>query len=159
LLDIRKIELFVYDFDGVMTDNKVYINQKGEEMVKVNRGDGLAISEIKKMGFKQIIMSSEKNKVVSARAKKLKINVLQGIADKKDSLKSFCNEKNISLNKVAYVGNDINDKDAMELVGLTFCPSDAHEKIKTLSNYTFISKGGDGTIRELLDYILDNKGD
>ena len=75
---IKLIELFVYDFDGVMTDNKVYIDQNGIEMVQVNRADGLGIAELKKMGYKQIILSTEKNSVVAARANKLGIGYLQG---------------------------------------------------------------------------------
>ena len=78
------IKLIVYDFDGVMTDNKVYVDQFGNESVQVNRGDGLGVSEIKKIGIKQIIISTEKNPIVSSRAKKLKIDCLQGV-------KNYCN--------------------------------------------------------------------
>lgn len=79
----QEIKLIVYDFDGVMTDNKVYIDQNGMESVQVNRGDGLGVSEIKKLGIKQIILSTEKNLVVAARAKKLKIDCLHGVNNKK----------------------------------------------------------------------------
>ena len=82
----KKIKLIVYDFDGVMTNNKVYIDQNGNEMVAVNRADGLAIAEIKKIGIEQIIISTEKNKVVSVRARKLDIPCAQGIDNKKDYL-------------------------------------------------------------------------
>ena len=78
-----RIKLFVYDFDGVMTDNKVYVDQDGKETVQVNRGDGLGISEIKKLGIEQIIISTEKNPVVVKRAEKLGIGCMQGIENKK----------------------------------------------------------------------------
>ena len=151
---INKIKLIVYDFDGVMTDNKVYVDQNGNEMVSVNRSDGLGVSEIKKLGIKQIILSTEKNPVVTARASKLGITCLQEIDNKKNALMDYCNNNDIELNNVAFVGNDINDKKAMEIVGVTFCPADAHENIITISDYIFKTKGGNGVIRELLDLIL-----
>jgi len=148
-----KIELIVYDFDGVMTDNKVYVNQKGYEMVQVNRADGLGISEIKKLGIKQIIISTEKNQIVSKRAKKLNIECLQGIDNKKETLKKFCKENNYNQNNIAFVGNDINDIEAMKISGYSFCPADAHGSIKDVCNFVLGSKGGDGVIRELFDII------
>ncbi len=154
-----KIKLIVYDFDGVMTDNKVYVDQDGKETVQVNRGDGLGISEIKKLGIEQIIISTEKNPVVITRAKKLGIYCLQGIENKKDVLINFCQKNDYELEYVAYVGNDINDKEAMEIVGYSFCPSDAHGSIKKISNHILDTKGGNGVIRELLDFINNKKGE
>ena len=96
-MNINELKLIVYDFDGVMTDNKVYIDHSGNEIVQVNRGDGLGISEIKKLGIKQIIISTEKNKVVSARARKLGIDCLQGIDDKKHTLIEYCKHNDIDI--------------------------------------------------------------
>ena len=158
-IDKNRINLLVYDFDGVMTDNKVFIDQNGREMVKVNRADGLGVSEIKKLGIEQIIISTEKNSVVSARASKLSIPCLQGIENKKDVLMNFCKKNDINLKNVAYVGNDINDKEAMEIVGVTFCPSDAHESIQSIAKYILKTKGGNGVVRELLDFINNEKGE
>lgn len=152
-------DLIVYDFDGVMTNNKVYLDQTGNEIVQVNRGDGLGVSEIKRFGIKQIIISTEKNQVVSTRAKKLGIECLQGIEDKKKTLIDYCKNNDIDILSVAFLGNDINDKKAMELVGFSLCPSDAHESIKLISNYVFTAKGGAGVIRELLDIIIEHKGE
>ena len=154
---MKKISLIVYDFDGVMTDNKVYIDQNGNEMIKVNRADGLAISEIKKLGIEQIILSTEVNPVVAQRAMKLQIPYLQGIDIKKDSLIDYCKINDIDIRQVAYVGNDINDKDTMKIVGITFSPSDAHHSIHSISDHILNSKGGDGIIRELLDYLIQQK--
>ena len=153
------IKLIVYDFDGVMTDNKVYIDQNGNEMVQVNRADGLGVSEIKKLGIEQIIISTEKNPVVTTRAKKLGIYCLQGIENKKDVLINFCQKNDYDLEYVAYVGNDINDKEAMGIVGYSFCPVDAYGSIKKISNQVLKTKGGHGITRELLDIIIEQKGD
>ena len=136
-----------------MTDNKVYVDQNGNETVKVNRSDGLGISEIKKLGIQQIIISTEKNLVVGKRAKKLGINCLQNVGNKKNALEENCKKINIELDQVIYVGNDINDKEAMEIAGITICPADAHESIKNISNHIFTKRGGDGVVRELYDFI------
>jgi len=156
--NFSKIKIICYDFDGVMTDNKVYVDQNGNEMVQVNRADGLSIAEIKKLGIKQIIISTEKNPVVSARASKLGIKCLQAINNKKNALINYCKINDIDLKQVAFVGNDINDKEAMEITGITFCPTDAHESIKAIANYILKTKGGYGVIRELLDFIIKQKG-
>ena len=147
------IKLFVYDFDGVMTNNKVFVDQHGNEMVQVNRADGLGILEIKKRGFKQIIFSTEKNPVITMRAKKLDIPCIQGIVNKKAEIVRYCRENKFPMDKVAYLGNDLNDKEAMEAIGITFCPADAHESIIEISDHVLNTKGGDGVIRELLDLI------
>jgi len=153
------LKLIIYDFDGVMTDNKVYVDQNGKEMVQVNRGDGLGASEIKKLGIQQMIISTEKNTVVSARARKLDIPCLQGIDNKKETLMDYCRKNNFDLKQVAYVGNDINDKDAMELAEIKYCPSDAHESIIAISDHVLKTKGGDGVVRELFDLILKKMGE
>jgi len=156
---MKNIKIIVYDFDGIMTDNKVFIDQNGNEMVQVNRADGLGVAEIKKLGIKQIIISTEKNPVVSARALKLGIPCLQGIENKSLALIDYCKNNNIDLQNVAYVGNDINDKNVMEIVGIKFCPSDAHESILNISDHILNAKGGGGVIRELLDLIINQKGE
>jgi YrbI family 3-deoxy-D-manno-octulosonate 8-phosphate phosphatase len=153
MMDLSNIKLIVYDFDGVMTDNKVYVDQKGNETVKVNRSDGLGVAEIKKLGIHQIIISTEKNLVVSNRAKKIGINCLQDIGNKKKALEDNCKKYNIDVDQVIYVGNDINDKEAMNISGITICPADAHESIKSISNHVFKKRGGDGIVRELYDLI------
>ena len=153
-MKIINIKMIVYDFDGVMTDNKVYVDQEGREIVQVNRADGLGVSEIKKLGIQQIIISTEKNTVVSSRATKLGIPCLQGIENKKTALIDYCKENVIHLKNVAYVGNDINDNDVMGNVGITFCPADAHDSIKAISDHALKTKGGHGVIRELFDFLI-----
>ena len=150
-INLKGIQLIVYDFDGVMTDNKVLIFQDGKEAVFCNRSDGLAISKIKQMGIPQIIISTEVNEVVTARAKKLGIPVIQGADNKKELVKKYCKDKKIDLDKVIYVGNDINDLDIMKLVGYPVAPSDASREIRRVAKIITKAKGGEGVIRELLN--------
>ena len=134
---MNSIKLLVYDFDGVMTDNKVYLDQQGNEMVQLSRADGLGVSEIRKLGISQIILSTETNPVVGARANKLDLFCIQGVDNKAQALTSFCVNHQITLGEVAYVGNDINDLEMMKQVETTFCPEDAHLSIKEISQYIF----------------------
>ena len=150
---MSSIKLLVYDFDGVMTDNKVYVDQHGNEMVQVSRADGLGVAEIRKLGVEQMILSTETNPVVGARAKKLNLFCLQGIDNKAQALTDYCESHQINLSDMAYVGNDINDLEVMKLVGVTFCPADAHVSIKKISQYILESKGGEGVSREILDLL------
>tara|TARA_Y100000590_G_scaffold338882_1_gene386223 strand:- start:74 stop:544 length:471 start_codon:yes stop_codon:yes gene_type:complete len=152
--DINRIKLLVYDFDGVMTNNEVYLDQDGKETVQVNRADGLAVSEIERLGIEQLIISTEKNPVVSVRAKKLGLNYVQGSSNKKKSLMELIQKNNINIKNVAYVGNDINDKEVMAFVGIAFCPADAHKSIKIISDKVLKTNGGKGVIREILDLLI-----
>src|SRR3972149_11758096 len=117
VLFLKNIQLIVYDFDGVMTDNRVILREDGLESVVVNRSDGLAIGIIKSMGIPQMILSKEQNKVLEARARKLGIPVLQGIDNKKETLIECCRNKNIFLSNVVYIGNENNDVVVMRIVG------------------------------------------
>lgn len=150
---VRNIKLIVYDFDGVMTDNKIILREDGLESVVVNRSDGLAVSLFKSRGIHQVILSTERNKVVAERAKKLDIPLLQDVSDKSGSLKIYCRERNIPLKDVVYVGNDLNDLGAMQIVGHPVCPADACKEVKAIAGIVLKSAGGDGAVRELLDHI------
>lgn len=150
------IRLIVYDFDGVLTDNKVVLSEDGLESVVVNRADGLAISIFKRMGIKQVILSTETNKVVEIRARKLDVPVIRGIENKEEAIVSYCKENNIQLKNVVYVGNDLNDLDAMKIVGFPVCPSDACKEIKNISRFILNVPGGAGIARDLLQYITKN---
>jgi len=143
------IELIVYDFDGVMTDNTAIVDENGKESVIVNRGDGAGVSYIKGLNINQVIISSEQNNVVTARGKKLGIETIHGVGDKKTVLHDFCQKNNYNLKKVLFIGNDINDYEAMTISGYTACPQDAEPEIKEYVNHIFDAKGGKGVIREL----------
>jgi len=152
---LQEIKLIVYDFDGVMTDNRVFIDENGKESVAVNRSDGLAVSLIKNMNIQQVIISTEKNPIVSFRAKKLNIDVYYGINNKALVLKKYCKEKKISLESVIYIGNDLNDLEVMKIVGLPIAPFDAYAEIKEISKHILKTKGGFGVVRELYTLILE----
>ncbi|MBI5050407.1 MAG: HAD hydrolase family protein [Nitrospirae bacterium] len=147
------MKLIIYDFDGVFTDNKVIVREDGVESVVVNRADGLAVSVIKSMGIEQIILTTEKNRIVQVRAHKLGIPAKSGVDDKKKNLLSYCKRRGIPLKSVAYVGNDLNDLEAMKMVGHPICPSDAYEQVRNICKIVLESAGGEGVARELLEYI------
>lgn len=147
-------DLLVYDFDGVMTDNRVLIFQDGTEAVITNRADGWGVAQLRKAGFRQIIVSTETNPVVSARAKKLQIEVVQGSSDKARDLVDYCQSNGIDLTKVLYVGNDLNDLDAMRLVGFPVAPADAHPEILKIAKHITQARGGEGVIKELSELLL-----
>ena len=143
------IKSIFYDFDGVMTDNKVIISESGEESVFVNRSDGLAISYFKKMGIDQYIISTEKNPVVSKRATKLNINVFQGIDNKLNKITSIMKENNLQKDEVIFIGNDLNDLEVIQYLPITFCPSDSHGEVLKYASKILSCKGGDGVIMTL----------
>ena len=149
----RDIDLIVYDFDGVMTDNRVVIFQNGTEAVVVNRADGLGVARFRDLGIPQLILSTETNPVVKARATKLRLEVITSCKDKKLTLKSYCAQNGYDLNKVVYVGNDLNDLEVMKIVGFSVAPADAHPQIRKIANLITKSKGGEGVVRDLSDYI------
>ena len=150
MINATQIKLLVYDFDGVMTDNRVLVDENGKESVIVHRGDGYAVSQIFKLGINQIILSTERNDVVTKRGKKLNLDVIHGVEDKKTILLHYCKKKQIQLKNVMFIGNDLNDYECMKCVGLKGCPADAECEILEIADWIAKSKGGYGVIRELL---------
>ena len=153
-MNINNIDAFVFDFDGVLTNNLVYLNQEGVESVVCSRADGLAFDVLRKLKKPTFILSTEKNSVVTMRAKKLKIQALQGIKNKADALSSLSESKGYDLGRILYVGNDLNDFNVMKICGYSVCPIDSHIKIKELSNIVLNTRGGEGVVRELLEDVL-----
>jgi YrbI family 3-deoxy-D-manno-octulosonate 8-phosphate phosphatase len=149
----KNIELIVYDFDGIMTDNKAIINQDGKESVSINRSDGLAISKIKDMGISQLILSTEKNNVVQKRADKLNIPVLNGVENKKKILNKYIKERKLEKKNVIYFGNDLNDLEVMNFVGFSVAPQDAYFEILDIASLVTKSSGGAGVIREFYNLL------
>ena len=150
----RDIDLIVYDFDGVMTDNRVIVFQDGTEAVVVNRADGLGVDRFRELGIPQLILSTETNPVVKARAAKLRIELIASCKDKKLALKNYCAQNGYDLNKVMYIGNDLNDLEVMRIVGFPIAPADAHPKIKKIAKLVTEAKGGEGVVKELSDYLI-----
>jgi len=153
-LNIDKIDTFIFDFDGVLTNNKVYISQNGNESVRCCRSDGLAFDVIKKLKKRVLILSTEKNKVVEARSRKLQVEVFHAVNDKKKALLSLEKKNNMNLSRVFYVGNDLNDYYEIKICGYSACPSDSHTDIKKIVNFKLLTKGGEGVVREIIEKIF-----
>jgi 3-deoxy-D-manno-octulosonate 8-phosphate phosphatase (KDO 8-P phosphatase) len=152
-LNAADIALICYDFDGVMTDNRVLVDESGREAVMVNRGDGLAVAAFKRQGLAQIILSTETNPVVAARAAKLGIPVLQGLDDKAATLTAWAAQQGFDLARTVFIGNDINDLEVMKLVGWPVAPADAHSQVLAMARIVTNARGGYGVIREFLDIV------
>ena len=153
-----QIKLFLSDVDGTLTDAGMYYGENGEEFKKFNTHDGKGFELLRKAGIKTGIITSENTKIVANRAKKLKVDYLyQGLEHKGklDIAKEICKELNISLNEVAYIGDDINCKELLLNVGLAACPSNALEEIKNIPNIIKLSKsGGNGAVREFCEMVV-----
>jgi len=150
-MTLEDIDAFVFDFDGVLTNNLVNLDQNGKESVSCSRADGLAFDVLRKLDKPAFILSTENNPVVAMRAKKLKIPVVQGVDDKVEAIKKLVNKNNYNLKNILYVGNDLNDYLVMQLCGYTVCPADSHSKIKEISDVVLKTNGGNGVVRELLE--------
>ena len=137
------------DFDGCLTDDRVWLNQDGEEFVAANRKDGLAVKRLKNLGIQVVITSTETNKVVLARGTKMGVEVLQGLADKAESIDQYLKQKNLSWNDVWYIGNDINDLGAIEKAKLSISPADAVKKVRKSVDVVLETNGGRGILSEI----------
>jgi len=148
---IRAIRLVAFDFDGVFTDNTVYVLRDGSEMVRCFRGDGLGLRKLEQAGIETVIISTETDPVVSARSRKLGIRCIQGCEDKKGALETIVKEMGISMAQVAFLGNDINDLSCLTSVGLPMVVQDAHPDVLIHARYQTIRQGGHGAVREICD--------
>ena len=152
-----KVELVAFDFDGVFTDNSVYISQEGIESVRCSRSDGLGLDRLRQVNVQIVIISTEKNSVVSVRASKLKIRCIQGVEDKAAEILKICTELNIAPAYTMFVGNDINDIPAFKIVGMPVGVNDAFPEIFPHIIFTTTKRGGYGAVRELCDMIYNAK--
>jgi len=150
---IRRIRLVAFDFDGVFTDNMVYVLEDGSEAVRCFRSDGIGLQKLKKWNIETVIISTEANPVVSARARKLKIRCIQDCQDKRAALEDIAREKNITLNEIAFVGNDINDLPCLECVALPIVVQDAYPDVVPTALYQTKRPGGHGAVREICDWF------
>ncbi len=148
---ICRIRIVAFDFDGVFTDNMVYVLEDGSEAVRCFRSDGIGLHKLKKLGIETVIISTEANPVVSARARKLKIHCIQNCQDKRAALEDIAREKNISLHEVAFVGNDINDLPCLECVALPIVVQDAYQEAVQIALFQTKRPGGHGAVREVCD--------
>ncbi|MFJ9032260.1 cytidylyltransferase domain-containing protein [Streptomyces sp. NPDC102274] len=148
------IDAVVLDFDGTQTDDKVFVDSDGREMVAVHRGDGLGIAALRRSELKLLILSTEQNPVVAARARKLQVPVLHGIDRKDLALKQWCDENGIAPERVLYVGNDVNDLPCFGLVGWPVAVASAHDAVRAAARAVTTTPGGEGAIREIAAWIL-----
>ncbi|MFC9960718.1 cytidylyltransferase domain-containing protein [Streptomyces nigra] len=148
------IDAVVLDFDGTQTDDRVLIDSDGREFVAVHRGDGLGIAALRRSGLKLLILSTEQNPVVAARARKLRIPVLHGVDRKDLALKQWCEEQGIAPERVLYVGNDVNDLPCFALAGWPVAVASAHDVVRGAARAVTTAPGGDGAIREIAGWIL-----
>ncbi|MFD7809934.1 cytidylyltransferase domain-containing protein [Streptomyces cellulosae] len=148
------IDAVVLDFDGTQTDDRVLIDADGREFVSVHRGDGLGIAALRRSGLKLLILSTEQNPVVAARARKLKIPVLHGVDRKDLALKQWCEEQGIAPERVLYAGNDVNDLPCFALVGWPVAVASAHDTVRGAARAVTTLPGGDGAVREIAGWIL-----
>jgi len=148
-----RVRALVMDFDGVLTDNRVFVDQDGRESVAADRGDGLGLGILAGLGVKLLIVSKERNPVVSARAGKLKIECLQGVDDKPMALAGWLRDNGVAADETVYVGNDVNDLGCMAMVGCSAAPSDAHAQALSAATVILPARGGRGAVRALCDAI------
>lgn len=154
----KKIKVFLSDVDGTLTDAGMYYSESGEELKKFNTRDGKGFELLKKKGLKVGIITSENTKIVERRSNKMKLDYLfQGLEHKGklDVALEICKNEGISLEEIAYIGDDVNCIELLERVGLAACPSDSVLSVKNISNINVMTKkGGDGAVREFSEIIL-----
>lgn len=148
------VRAVVTDFDGVHTDDTASVDADGVERVRVSREDGMGVSLLRKAGIPMLILSTEVNAVVRARAEKLRVPVLHGIEDKESALRGWAEENGIALDEIAYLGNDVNDLPAMRIVGWPVAVANAHPRVLAEARVVLTRRGGRGAVRELVERVL-----
>lgn len=151
----NRVRALVTDFDGVHTDDKALVDEAGHESVRVSRSDGLGMQMLREAGLPILILSKERNPVVSARAAKLGAEVLQAVDDKATALGQWAAQQAIPLDQIAYVGNDVNDIEAMRVVGFPVAVGDAHPQVRVCARLVLSHDGGDGALRELAEIMIN----
>lgn len=154
----KQIDLIIFDFDGVMTDDRVWVDQDGHEAIAANRRDGMGIAALHKAGIPMVVLSTEPNPVVSARCRKLELPVIQGLSDKSAALRLLLQERQLDPSHIVYLGNDVNDLPCFPLVGCAVVVADAHPDVIAHADLVLSHPGGHGAVRELCDRIIHNQG-
>jgi 3-deoxy-D-manno-octulosonate 8-phosphate phosphatase (KDO 8-P phosphatase) len=149
---LERVRLAIFDFDGVFTDNRVWVNERGEEALAFSRSDGLGLRRLDEVGVQYLILSMEQNSIVAARAEKLNADCLQGVDDKISVVRERAAG---GLAEVAYIGNDINDAECLRAVGLPVVPADAWPEVKPLARWVLERPGGHGCVREFCDAVWE----
>lgn len=156
---LRQIKLFATDVDGVLTDAGMYYSETGDEWKKFNTRDGMGIKLLQRAGIITAIVTQERTKLVARRAEKLAIPELhQGVMDKLTVIREMAARHGLSLKQVAYIGDDVNDLEALRAVGFSASPADGLPDILVAVDYVCQKKGGEGAVREIAEMILDAQG-
>lgn len=145
--------LLVLDFDGVLTDNRVWVDENGHEMVAANRSDSMGLNLLRQAGVQAVVISTETNPVVAARCRKLNLPVVQGVNDKAAVLRAYLQEHNFDAVRTVYAGNDVNDLPCLDVVGCFVAVADAHPEVIRQADQVLSLPGGHGAVRELCDRI------
>lgn len=153
LSKLHEIRLVAFDFDGVFTDNRVYVDQDGRETVCCWRSDGVGLSRLKEIDVKTIVITSEINPVVRKRCAKLGIDCITGCKDKLSALKSVMNRRGLSPEDVCFVGNDLPDLECLKYVGHPVAVKGSADEVLKVAKYTTKREGGSGAVREVCDLI------
>lgn len=150
----EEVTLVVFDFDGVMTDNRVWVDAEGHEFVAAYRSDSLGVQALHKAGIRTLVLSTETDGAVAARCRKMGVPVLQGVNDKAARLIQYLNEQGIDARSVIFVGNDVNDLVCFDLVGCAVAVADAQPEVLRQADLILSRPGGHGAVRELCDLLL-----
>ena len=157
-IESPKIKMFLTDCDGCLTDGGMYYSEHGDELKKFNTRDGMGFALLKQKGIITGIVTSENVDLNRRRAEKLKLDILEaGCKDKVAAVKRICEDHNIDLSNVCYIGDDINDLEVIKMVGFGCCPADAMPEVKEAAKYVTKAKGGEGVIRELVRILGENQ--
>jgi YrbI family 3-deoxy-D-manno-octulosonate 8-phosphate phosphatase len=154
-----RVKLLVLDFDGVMTDNRVWVDREGKESVAADRGDGWGLARLREHGVEVVVLSTESDPVVTARCRKLGLPVIQGTADKATSLRTLLAERKLDPAHVVYLGNDANDLPCFDIVGCAVVVADAHPSAAAQADRVLSMRGGRGAVRELCDLLIQHIGE
>lgn len=152
---LPKITTFVFDYDGVMTDGVIIISENGEALRTAQVKDGYALQLACKLGYNVAVISGAICNSITKRLNQLKIkDVFLGVSNKVETLEKYMKENNLKPEQVVYMGDDIPDYKAMQMVGMPVCPADAAEEIKSISLYISHQKGGCGCVRDIIEQVL-----
>lgn len=153
---LRRIRLFATDVDGVLTDAGMYYSESGDEWKKFNTRDGMGIKLLQKAGLITAIVTQERTRLVARRAEKLTIpEVHQGVTDKLSMIRDMASRYGLTLDQVAYIGDDVNDLEALKAVGFSASPADGMPQVLQAVDYVCRKKGGEGAVREVVEMILE----
>jgi 3-deoxy-D-manno-octulosonate 8-phosphate phosphatase (KDO 8-P phosphatase) len=153
---LKRIRLFATDVDGVLTDAGMYYSESGEELKKFNTRDGMGIKLLQRAGIVTAIVTQERTKLVARRGEKLMIpEVHQGVMDKLALVREMVERLGLSMEEVAYIGDDVNDVTTLEAVGFSATPADGMPQAAAVVDYVCAKKGGEGAVREIIEMILE----